>query len=621
MNNNNNNNSNSNNNNNNNSKDIKKRRMSMIVMLLKLLDKILLLFIKSEKKSTGDANSAEDFNINIQMTDPYRILNIQRPIKKFLNKEELDVIRTQVKKAHRKLARIYHPDKNSRTDATAIMIKVNEARDQIMKDIDEGFLNSAKVREPVERNEPNEQNEEKKMPHGYYSQKQSNKNKGREFHQQWQAFENEIYCDSNRCRNQNQRPEKDDTEKMRSKKVEEKYEELLKEQGLSELSRRQSKKLSKSEKSLRHAIREKAEKAVPHDKSTESSREPIFKTCSHQIAVAIRIFDSKKEIHRQYLFIMLAESFSAMGNQFCAIDEEGNTALHYALFFKKNEVLTLIIQISNENYSEVVLKKNSRGEKPIDLAEPNSFSYNRLSELGKHAEQSSWDSIKWKLGSWDFYFLENAVQLHIQYAPIVSIISCSLLWAMGFENFSFYDIYWKFCGLPNLFISSVDYFLKTIFEIYKKIFLYYRGNLNKAILALMIFLGIVVALLIACFLLILYIGNFSMYTLSSNGFYLALSIFPISICFSKIISFFATERLRLLGNLILFSLFCVGLLLIFSQIDSFMLILTELEDNGVVYIDYAFVSLWSKLIRPADCYCKHNDGFFFAIVINIQTYC
>lgn len=42
---------------------------------------------------------------------------------------------------------MYHPDKNSRADASAIMIKVNEARDQ---DVDEGLLHSVKGREPNE---------------------------------------------------------------------------------------------------------------------------------------------------------------------------------------------------------------------------------------------------------------------------------------------------------------------------------------------------------------------------------------------------------------------------------------------------------------------------------------
>lgn len=77
-------------------------------------------------------------------------------------------------------------------------------------------------------------------------------------------------------------------------------------------------------KSLKRSIRGEAERGVPHDKSTKNNIEPIFKTSDHQIAAAIRVFDSKIEVHHHYVFMMLIESFNAMGNKFCAIDEEGN---------------------------------------------------------------------------------------------------------------------------------------------------------------------------------------------------------------------------------------------------------------------------------------------------------
>lgn len=68
-----------------------------------------------------------DFDPDLMSDDPFQILGLRPPVS-----------RGRVKAAHRKLVETYHPDRNREPGASAILKKVNQARDDCMKDLGSG---------------------------------------------------------------------------------------------------------------------------------------------------------------------------------------------------------------------------------------------------------------------------------------------------------------------------------------------------------------------------------------------------------------------------------------------------------------------------------------------------
>ena len=220
------------------------------------------------------------------------------------------------------------------------------------------------------------------------------------------------------------------SEDIRRRAVQEKYAELKleKEKEKSKTktkSRKEKKQAAKVYSSSLRDLMKEAESSVPW------SGYSYMDLSVHPVAVAIRICDDESPGHIALIYNIVKSCLK--DRIFEPIDCYQNTALHYAVFFKKNKVVSLLIELSGEGYRDIVIARNKDGLRALDLAEVGTPIFRRLADMDEHVK---------KIDFWN-------PNLLLSLAVGVFMIYSAILLLLGFTH-NVYENYWIFIGRPSL---------------------------------------------------------------------------------------------------------------------------------------------------------------------------
>ena len=340
-------------------------------------------------RAAGDGDDADRGGaFGAEMADPWAVLGVVRPE----GGEDADATRAALKRAHRKLALRYHPDKNkdNMEHANLEMAKINAAYDRCLLIIDgvdpdapvhpsheDEHQPFARPRRNSEQEEQDEQDDAASTAStsGQHPDARRKSRKGKRRASATDEVEREREeKEARRVMRELHRERSAAASRARrlrsygarsNESVRQKAEEMAKKGSSAwhtEITARESASSASSVPSPPNgsATGDGGDGARRGDKGSPQAdfvRRLVMENSEHSVACAIRIDE----------FGLLVGLLSYAHNPFEAIDEEGNTAMHYCAYFNRGNFASAMISLAGNEYWRLVLARNANGETPLDV--------------------------------------------------------------------------------------------------------------------------------------------------------------------------------------------------------------------------------------------------------------
>ena len=368
--------------------------------------------IKSDPKS-----SSTKCEFDGSKTDPYDILNIQKPEKhlRLLTTEERNELRALVQKQYRRLSLSYHPDKNQSENTTEIFVTITNAKDSILREIDlsekeEETQESDDIESDISE-ETHEQYEEENLYDSDSDQfihkkgKRWTKREGKfrkkqeKFRRQkYETFIETVMVEHSDCligKGWYYRSREPEIRKMalQLKLSSQDDDTQYKNHDVHKI-----KNMKKKRNKSRREFNNMRKAMLDHDHSDEYFMdyattivyaavvvEELYLYISpHPLAAAIRLCNENIPTNTKIVYQIIFQCLR--GKWESPIDDFGHSALHYAVFYNHPNIVEFLLQVSGIHYDVLLLVKNKAHRTALDMAQPHMSFYRRLLDLHDHAK-------------------------------------------------------------------------------------------------------------------------------------------------------------------------------------------------------------------------------------------